>query len=126
MWNESAWMAKKWANLIGQKIATVEAQVDGEQLLFVLSDGRKEKCYVEGDCCSYSWIEHLTVPDGVNGAVVLSVQEVGGEEITHPHHECLRVYHTSIKTTAGDIVIEYRNSSNGYYGGAISSPEFVQ
>ena len=36
---------------------------------------------------------------------------------------CLEVYGLKITTDKGDLVIDYRNSSNGYYGGNLSWPD---
>lgn len=78
---------------------------------------------VEGDCCSSSWIEHLDVPPDVIGEVIISVEDSDG--VPWDGHDCkggcghdyLQVYNTRFKTAKGDIVLEYRNDSNGYYGG---------
>lgn len=74
---------------------------------------------VQGDCCSSSWIEHLEAPNDIAGATITGLTDSGSVEVTHADHECLQVYNTAIQTTRGEIVIEYRNSSNGYYGGWI-------
>lgn len=38
----------------------------------------------------------------------------GSDDYRYREHECLQVYQTHFKTAKGDIVLEYRNSSNGY------------
>lgn len=86
------------------------------------ASGRVVKFGVSGDCCSHSWIEHLTVPDDVDGATVVTIEERGGD--TKPgedlsQFDVLQVYETVIRTNRGDIVMEYRNDSNGYYGGSL-------
>ncbi len=37
----------------------------------------------------------------------------------NPEFECLQIYKTTLKTDKGDCDVEYRNSSNGYYGGSL-------
>jgi hypothetical protein len=75
---------------------------------------------VEGDCCSRSWIEHLEVPIDLAGSTFLHFDESEPVEVEHPDHDCLKVYKSSFKTNRGEIVLEYRNSSNGYYGGSLN------
>lgn len=90
---------------------------------------------VEGDCCSSSWIEHLDVPPDCIGEKLVSVED--GDGVPWDGHECvpkkadedgyaygnecdhdhLKVYNTKFVTAKGTVVLEYRNDSNGYYGG---------
>lgn len=120
---------RDWDVLVGRTLTS--ASIDGEDLVLRFTDGTK-RYRAEGDCCSVSWIEHLTVPDLGRGAVVLRVTESGGVDATPEQQadqdarlkakgeygtDCLVVYHTAIATTKGEVVIEYRNDSNGYYGG---------
>ena len=77
---------------------------------------------VHGDCCSRSWVEHLTVPDDITGATVVGADVKDLHEKTiddHPDLDCLQFYEESVRTNKGDIIIEFRNSSNGYYGGEL-------
>lgn len=99
------------------------------------ADGTRTSYYASGDCCSTSWVEHVTVPDLGSGATVLDLKDSGGLDATEEQEaqtkeayvargdkygpECLRVYHTSIVTDKGEVIIEYRNDSNGYYGGSL-------
>lgn len=94
-----------------------DKETDDDIITFNFEDGSESYC-VEGDCCSTSWIEHLTIPDNVQGSKVISVEELTiGEQQEINNYEYLQVYETRIRTNRGDIVLEYRNSSNGYYGG---------
>ena len=119
-------------NMINKKLDSVELSDDKETITFKFADGLKRKFGVEGNCYSSSWIEHLTTPDTVGGAVLVSVEESGGvpwdghdcdkvekDEYGSPvcGHDSLQVYNTRFRTDRGDIVLEYRNDSNGYYGG---------
>jgi hypothetical protein len=49
--------------------------------------------------------------------------ELPGSDDNHPEHDCLQVYGLKVTTNKGEIVIDYRNSSNGYYGGNLSWPD---
>ena len=117
--------------LIGKKIKGVNLSNDKERFAIHLED--KTVVYgVEGDCCSQSWIEHLEMPKDIEGAIIVSVKDSPGvpwdghecrgmtppEQYLHDcGHEHLQVYETRFRTDRGDVVLEYRNDSNGYYGG---------
>ena len=97
--------------------------VDGGSLLFEVS----------ADCCSSSWIEHVEGADDKEGAIFYGMKD--GEGVpwdghvcednsdtgeNECGHDCLAVYNTVFSTSKGDIVVEYRNDSNGYYGGSLN------
>lgn len=75
----------------------------------------------EGDCCSHSWIEHLSGATAFRPGRVVRVEDVEMPEPTAEEeldHEYLQVYGTRIVLDNGiEVLIDYRNSSNGYYGG---------
>jgi hypothetical protein len=123
-------------DVIGKTVDSVELLGDKDRILLRFQDGSDRSYGVEGDCCSTSWIEHLEMPPDVRGAVILSVDDGGEVEPWDGHvcvetqydkdykvrkegcgHESLAVYNTRFHTNKGDIVMEYRNDSNGYYGG---------
>lgn len=101
-----------------QEVAVSE---DKERLIFTLADGRTVTYTAEGDCCSHSWIEHLTVPPDIAGGVVTGFAEQDIGE-TEQDYETVKVYQTSFATVKGEVIVEYRNASNGYYGGWLEGP----
>lgn len=120
--------------LAGRKLVGVEVINDKTVLAFRFEDG--DVFYdCTGDCCSSSWIEHIELPNDIAGAEIVSVGEPpvidatdddaknpkieGASEYDPREHECLQVYQTVFGTTKGEIAVEYRNSSNGYYGGSL-------
>ena len=116
--------------MIGKVLSSVTLSTDKEVITFTYQDGTKTRLGVEGDCCSESWIEHLEMPNDLNGATILehrSADEVDAtdDDSLNPKnesyhgrvHDCLKVYSDTFVTNRGDITLEYRNSSNGYYGG---------
>jgi hypothetical protein len=107
--------------LAGKRLAGVGVSEDKDRLIFHLSDGRTLTYTAEGDCCSSSWIEHLTVPSYIAGAEVTAWAEQDMGE-TEAEDDTIRVYQTSFATAKGEIIVEYRNSSNGYYGGWLQGP----
>lgn len=111
--------------LLGRKLKSVKVENDREQLVLCFQDGKNYYFNAVGDCCSSTWIEHLEELCEVDGAVLLGVHDsdrVPYGECNEAEYECLQVYHTTFTTDRGEIILEYRNSSNGYYGGSLSGP----
>lgn len=48
--------------------------------------------------------------------------DLGKEPVEDEEYEYLQFYGFKLQTEKGDVVIEYRNSSNGYYGGDLVWP----
>ena len=90
--------------------------------MFRFRDGRTLTYTAEGDCCSQSWIEHITVPPDIDGAVVATYSETDIGERSDGRAGLLRLYQTAFQTDRGEVIVEYRNSSNGYYGGWLRGP----
>lgn len=124
-----------YAEMVDRPLKSVALDKAKDSIRFGFADGSTVVFSVEGGCCSHSWIEHLSLPSPVGGAVIASWDEP--EMPTHDGHVCeeppegsytrpscdhdsLAVYHTRFRTQHGDIVMEYRNDSNGYYGGWVS------
>lgn len=107
----------------GKQLASIAH--DALSVTFTFTDGSRVTFDVAGECCSRSWIEHLETPRDLEGATVVgwseSDMDVRGEctDGDYPDQNCLKVYRTTINTNRGEIVLEYRNSSNGYYGGSL-------
>lgn len=118
----SFWRAE-YEPLIGKVIESVETT--DNYIKFTLSGDKTLTYDTYGDCCSSTWVEHITVPNDIKGAIVTEVTE----PVLPPHapveedeYESIQVYHTAFKTDKGEIILEYRNSSNGYYGGNLTGP----
>lgn len=83
------------------------------------------KWKVEGDCCSSSWIESVDVLPGLVDSVrAIELEEIpffeqgtGLVEAKSNLQEYHQFYGIEINTYNGTGVIDFRNSSNGYYGG---------
>lgn len=110
-------------NMRGRSLRRVSLSRDKTKITFEFEDGFKRSFGVSGDCCSDSWIEHLEQPKDVSGAIVVEVVHADidafdkKDEETGLFSEYIQVYNTTFHTTRGDIVLEFRNSSNGFYGG---------
>ena len=103
----------------------MQIAADRQSLKFVLTDGELI-VDVDADCCSYSWVEHIELPAGGFPATVASVSEIdmpeGAASTFHTDADVLAFYGCKIATDKGEIVIDYRNDSNGYYGGSLTWP----
>ena len=113
--------------LIGKTIIRVFLSEDGGAIRFDTSDEQSLIVQAEGDCCSHSWIEEIQGIEQLIGSPVVSVEEVGdmpdkpGNKRGYGEEE-MAYYGCKISTEKGYALIDYRNSSNGYYGGNLCWP----
>ena len=116
--------------IVGRRLTAVEVSEDKSTLTLCYTDGTESHYRAMGDCCSESWIEHITVPADIDGASITGVSQSGyvsGRRATPEEYakteaerqyvDSLEVYHSAIQTDRGEVIVEYRNDSNGYYGG---------
>lgn len=111
-------------SLIGKTIIEMKIASDKLALLFVASTGEKLVAKVDADCCSRTWIESIEMPAlglpfTVSDVVAL---ELNKPDVSDDTFECLQFYGAKLVTDKGDMVIDYRNESNGYYGGSMCWP----
>lgn len=112
-------------NLIGQKINSVTVSADDEQVIFE-TDNHKYIYVAAEDCCSHSWIEAIEDVENIIGQKVIKIEEneVNREE-DHQQCETLDIANYDIYTERGICRINFRNSSNGYYGGHLELEEII-
>ena len=112
--------------LVGRTLTGMKIAADRQALLFQTTGGDLD-VNVDADCCSYSWIEHIELPALGFPAIVTAVDHLDmpdatGESKFHSDPDVLAFYGFKITTDRGEIVIDYRNDSNGYYGGSLTWP----
>ena len=118
--------------LVGKSITGVYLATDGGALRFDLApDGDVPArpgtrlsiiARADGDCCSRSWIEGFDNPTALIGRVQ-SVDDIDMPDRGNPNdYDVIRYYGCKVTTDKGACVIDYRNSSNGYYGGSLVWP----
>lgn len=108
--------------LVGRTITAIKIAEDKEALLFV-TDAGDVRVRCDGDCCSYSWVESIELPALGFPAKVLSAEDVDMPDLGDMEgHDVVSYYGFKIDTDKGVILIDYRNDSNGYYGGNLSWP----
>lgn len=111
--------------VLNRKIECV--MTNGEQIAFVFEDGGALYAEPEGDCCSHTWIAHMAGITDIKGHMITEVVEY--EEGTHlgetdddaKEEDCLALY--GVCFVRDDLIrvdIDYRNESNGYYGGRLN------
>ena len=112
--------------LIGKTLTGMKIAEDRQALLFQTADG-DIVVRADADCCSYTWVESIELPALGFPALVTAVEELEMPDTAkpstfHENPEVLAFYGCKISTDRGEIVIDYRNDSNGYYGGSLSWP----
>ena len=101
---------------------------DADSITFHTEEKGDITATVYGDCCSESWIDSVEEPARGYPAVV---QNVHATELPWYDDEELsdyvdrKYYGLRVSTDNGDIDIDYRNDSNGYYGGSLDFPYSV-
>lgn len=115
------------ADLVGRKILSVQMTPDKSDVRFVTTTGNLDyNCY--GDCCSESWVNHVNDIDNLIGGTVTQVEEFDfhsmlGVEPEPTRQDSDEVLFHKVHTEKGTCLIEFRNSSNGYYGGSFEKNE---
>lgn len=117
---------KEIDSMIDRKLKSVLLNKYRDRVTFSFQEGPSQSFGVAGGCCSTSWIEHFEMPNDVDGAFIIKVED-GNIIQDHEEHDpegewnVIKVYNTIFHTNRGSIVLEFRNSSNGYYGGYLVS-----
>jgi len=109
-------------DLEGKTINKILIAEDKQAILFKCSDG-DVKALADADCCSYTWIENIDTPALGFPATVQSVRDLEmGDDIESEDGDVVTLYGIEIVTDKGAITIDFRNESNGYYGGDLVWP----
>lgn len=115
--------------LVGKTIKVIKLAEDKKAILFETDEG-DHMARADGDCCSETWIEHVQLPAMGFPALVSAVEDIDlplppltEAEAQEEEDGEIQFYGCKISTDRGDIVIDYRNLSNGYYGGSLAWPE---
>ncbi len=105
--------------LINKTITDITLSDDNERITFKTTEGDViADCYAE--CCSHTWVENLELPALGFPCTVLSEENLDMPDLGDmPGCEYVEYYGYKIETDKGSIIIDYRNDSNGYYGGSL-------
>jgi hypothetical protein len=110
---------EKENNLIGKKVVKVYLSGDKDWIKFVCDDNTVIKAQAYGDCCSNTWIEAVEGVEQIAGKTITRIEDITlreSEEIGE-YGETTQFYGLKIHSDSGYMLIDYRNNSNGYYGG---------
>lgn len=110
--------------LVGKTISAIWLTEDKDAIRFDIERSQPIVVLVEGDCCSSSWVEAIENPEAVVGMPVVDAHDLELERVEeYKDGAYFQFYGFSISTIQGTCTIDYRNSSNGYYGGYLSWPD---
>jgi len=106
--------------LIGKTIQAIYLADDKMAIRFDV-EGDEVIARTDGDCCSHSWIEAVENPEALIGSPVIEVRDLdSGERDEREYGEVVQHYGFSLSTARGTCKLDYRNESNGYYGGNLA------
>lgn len=109
--------------LLGKTIIDVKIAADKQAMLFVDDSGNEFVARTDADCCSYTWIESVEMPALGLPFKILDILDLDMPDLGDlPNCDVVSYYGAKIITDKGDMVIDYRNDSNGYYGGDMVWP----
>lgn len=106
--------------LVGKTIKDIKIADDKMAILFKCLDG-DHVVRVDADCCSHTWVE--TIEACVFPCVVADQEDIEMRDNLDHDGGLIQFYGHKITTDKGEIVIDYRNESNGYYGGNLVWPD---
>lgn len=108
--------------LVGKMIKAVYLASDKKAIKFDIDGFPPIIARCDGDCCSSTWIENIELPENMIGTVV-SAEDVAMPDLGDmKDRDVIRYYGFKIQTEKGYCLFDYRNESNGYYGGSLEWP----
>lgn len=116
-------MEEKGASvLVGKMLTKVELASDKLAIRFTVEGHDPVVAKCDADCCSSTWIESVEMPAGGLPAKILGIGDLELPPDQDRDGELIQFYGLKLTTDKGDLVMDYRNESNGYYGGNLSWP----
>lgn len=116
-------------DLIGKTIKDVKLSGNKETITFITAQDEAIKYKAYAECCSDSWIEHVEDLDNLIGNTIskIVIKTLDNTIEYKAKDECSRgfiqVYSYEFVTNKGICAVEFRNDSNGYYGGWLERVE---
>lgn len=105
-------------------LLNIEVSADKGSITFITTEESvTATCYAEH--CSETWIEHVELPALGFPAKVLDVIELNFPSKWESEYDYIQYYGLKIVTDRGEIIIDYRNNSNGCYGGDLDFPDKI-
>lgn len=119
--------------LVGKIIQKIRLNENDTLMVFNTSIGERIAFQTEGDCCSSSWFSHISGLDTLIGNRINEVfprneftEEEQAKAEAEGSYESLTLYGFLLITDKGTCDVEFRNDSNGYYGGWCEKTSFEE
>ena len=107
----------KYEEFIGNEIEEIFIDECNNHLKFKLGNGKLAFYYCDAGCCSESWIHHISGTQSLRGRNIIKVEETEEKRIDGTRQDEDQAFSIKLFTSAGVCDLEFRNSSNGFYGG---------
>ncbi len=114
--------------LMGRRIEAIRIDGDDQHYLTFDTDAGAMHLEALGDCCSESWFYHVLGVKALLGHTITDIEIVKDDAEppdTFSRQDYDRIYGVNFRTTGGMVDVEFRNSSNGYYGGWLDAVESI-
>ncbi len=124
--------AKKTAAFLEKPFKVVTLNGNDEKVVLYAEDGRSIVLTVEGDCCSHSYFTDNGIKDfkSIVGETLIKLEETECPGALPDGHffvseederngDCVALYCLKVTTDKQEVSIDWRNDSNGYYGGML-------
>lgn len=114
--------------LIGKTVRAAFINEDRTTIRLEMNDDAAFELDCFAECCSDTWIEHVNGAESLAGRMITKVEHKELGAVIPTRQQFDQLYSTTIMadlrpgerySAVTGCQIEYRNSSNGYYGGAI-------
>lgn len=103
--------------LVGKTVTAIYLASDKMAIKFDVAGEEPVIARCDADCCSHTWIEHVELPALGTPFTVSAVSDLELNADLDTQDGELAFYGLKIVTDKGDMIVDYRNESNGYYGG---------
>jgi hypothetical protein len=103
--------------LFGFEIEAIYTNKSRTLLAFINSWGKNYIYEAIGDCCSETWFESISDLNVLLDSEVIGLEKKFLPNVSSEKGSLIQAYGYTLKTEKGYCDIEYRNESNGYYGG---------
>lgn len=120
----SYWGSNEYEKLVGLKVTGLNGSftTGDTSITFNVEGGKSFELSCSGDCCSSSWFENIELPAFPFPVTIIKVEEVEGPDFTESWvktrgYDCVQTYGLKMITDKGELYVDMRNDSNGYYGG---------
>lgn len=114
--------------LLERRIDAIRIDGDEQHYLAFDTDAGTLCMAALGGCCSESWFYHILGVKALLGHTVTDIEIVKDDADppdTYSRQEEDKLYGFNIRTTGGMADVEFRNSSNGYYGGWLEAVKSI-